>query len=255
MSDGRTLMRRQGILLALCLFLLAASATAAEWTRIGPDGGYAVEIAAAPSRPGVIYLGLQPGGVFRSVDRGRTWTFAGAVLPSSTLQDLDVDPADPSRVYLSTARGLFQSTDGGATWVRIGTAELTGPFGENVEQMEIHPRRPNVLLASVLGGSLFRSADRGRTWTIEPGAPAGVKSLAASPARPGLFWAGLRNGGLLKSTDSGKTWATADRGLPARADVNDLAVDPRAADTVYASMGGLTTGVFKSTNGGATWKP
>jgi photosystem II stability/assembly factor-like uncharacterized protein len=246
--------RQQKILLVCCWFLLAAPVRA-EWTRIGPDGGDVAEIAAAPSRPGVLYLGLLHGGVFRSADRGRTWRFAGTGLVQVPIRDLDVDPVDPDRVYAATAQGLFQTTDGGASWVQIGAGDLTGPYGGGVEQVEIHPRRPNILLTSVIGGSLFRSIDRGRTWTAEPGAPAIVESLAASPARPGLFWAGIRTGGLLKSTDSGKTWTAADQGLPAGAEIVDLAPDPRSADIVYASVSGLTTGVFKSTNGGATWKP
>ena len=237
-------------LLLLGLAAVPCAAREGAWTHIGPDGGTVAEIAAAP-RSDIVYAGLGLVGVFRSADRGRTWSFAGAKLVGLSIRDLDVDPVNPSLVYASTFEGLFRSTNGGSSWLRIGTAELTGPLGGGVVQMEIHPRRPNTLLAAVFRGALFRSADRGRTWTTEPGWPLDVASLAASTARPGLFWAGLENGGLLKSTDGGRTWTAADRGLPAGA-VTGIALDPRTADIVYAAVSGA---MFKSRDGGATWKP
>jgi photosystem II stability/assembly factor-like uncharacterized protein len=250
-------MKTPRIVSTLLLVVLAALPGAAQegtWTRIGPDGGYVRKIAAAPSRPSIVYAGLGLGGVFRSADRGRTWAFAGEGLIALLVHDLEVDPMNPDRVYAGTSQGLFQSVDGGRIWRRIGRAELTGPFGPNVLAVEIHPRQPALLLAAVYGGGLFRSTDRGRTWSTEPGWPERILSLTASPVRPGVFWAGLQTGGLFKSTDSGTTWTAVGHGLPNGIDILDIAVDPRAGDTLYAVASGAL-GVFRSTDGGDTWTP
>lgn len=244
-------MRFSRNLLALCLPLLPASLTA-EWTRIGPDGGHVTEIATAPSRPAVVYAGLGTGGVFRSADRGRTWTFAGKGLIDHSIRDLAVDPRNPDRVYAATSDGFLRSADGGVSWRQI--ADPAGGNVSTVSEVEIHPRQPAVLLAVAYGLGIFRSTNGGRTWTTEPVLPGFVLSLAGSPVRPGVFWAGFAGGGLFKSVDSGRTWTAAGVGLPAGADILKIAADPRAADTLYTVVNGVS-GLFKSTDGGATWTP
>jgi photosystem II stability/assembly factor-like uncharacterized protein len=247
-----SLSKRAPLLLLLGLAAVPGAARAGTWTRIGPDGGSVAEIAAAPSRPSVVYAGLGAGGVFRSADRGRTWTFAGKGLIDQPIHDLAVDPRNPDRVYAATNKGLLRSADGGVSWRQ--TASLAGGNVSTVSEVEIHPRQPAVLLAVAYGLGIFRSTNGGRTWTTEPVLPGFVLSLAASPVRPGVFWAGFAGGGLFKSVDSGRTWAAAGGGLPAGADILEIAADPRAADTVYAVAQGVP-GLFKSTDGGATWTP
>lgn len=85
------------------------------------------------------------------------------------------------------------------------------------QAIAIHPRRPALLLASfadsiAVGGTLYRSADRGRTWTTEAGWPDAVWTLAPSPASPGLVWAGATAEGIFKSTDFGRSWRSTNTG-------------------------------------------
>lgn len=234
-------MRLQRILPALCLFLLPAPAAAAEWTPIGPDGGYVHSLTVAPSRPAVVYAGTRYGGVFRSLDRARSWSFAG--LRGSWTWDLAVDPKNPDLVYAGTDRGLLKSNDGGGSWRSAGL-ELPG---STVVIVKIHPARPATVFA-VADRRLYRTADRGRTWTSEPGWPEGVGALSFHPRQPNVVYAGAVEG-LWKSTNSGRTW-TRVNSEPTF--IEALTVDPRAPRTLYAAN---FQSFWKSTNGGAAWTP
>jgi photosystem II stability/assembly factor-like uncharacterized protein len=212
-------MRILRILLALGLTLLPVG-LAADWTRIGPDGGNIAALAAAPSRPGVLYAAAETGNVFRSLDRGQTWERAGWT--NTRLTDLAVDPRNPSTLYAAGLRGVLKSTDGGSSWsqVRRGNALywITG--------VAVHPRTGAVFAFGAQ--HLLRSTDGGRTWSSRRPWPQYVQVLAFDPARPGVLFAGTRDEGLFRSVNGGETWQPASQGLPEGGVVGALAIDPRS---------------------------
>ena len=238
---------------ALCLLLLAAAAAPLaagvnRWTGIGPEGGTVTALAAAPSRPGLIYAGT-PGGVFRSPDAGRTWIFAGAgPFSRGDLDSLAVHPRIPTIAFAGTASGLFKTTDAGASWTRVAGIDRT------ISALAINPRSPRILFAAVFGGPLLRSEDHAVSWTAPPSAPVNVLSIAFDPARPQTVYAASPDAGAFKSTDGGKSWARLTRGLPAELTPVLVVVDPRQPQRLLLA-GLFGQGLYRSSDGGATWRP
>lgn len=234
-------MRITRILPALCLILSAASLSADEgaWTSIGPQGRNVAALAVAPSRPFIVYAGLEGLGLYRSADRGRTWAPAG--LPGELFYDLTVDPAHPETVLAATRSGLYKTTNRGIQFQLLWT-DLEG-----VQALSFVPGQTGVLLAGNASG-LWKSTDAGTSWLHIGAKPGRITALAIDPRTPRVLYAGLASGALFKSTDGGLTWRRlrSGQGLP----VTSLAIDPAAPSVVYAGLGRR---LFRSLDRGATW--
>lgn len=246
------------LLASLALGLLASpvAAQSSRWERIGPEGGTVRVLAAAPSRPGTVYAGLDEGGVFRSSDRGFTWTFVGQGLgPGGLVRGLGVDARSPETAYAVVDDELFKTVDGGASWRRIEPRQLRR--GEGISTVLVHPRRAGSLYILTGFGRLLRSADGGATWTVLPSpSPRGITLLAVDPAEPDALYAATETG-LFKSRNGGARWFAIDQGLDLDRDkpVQALAFDP-ASRTIYLSQFNDFSepiALFKSTDGGARW--
>jgi photosystem II stability/assembly factor-like uncharacterized protein len=223
-----------------------------------------ISLAIAPADPETVYAGTGRG-VFKTTDGGATWRAANDGLfgkesayerewrlTEGYVQALVVDPGDPETVYAGTRqRGLFKSTNGGASWVRVNPAA--------VRLVILDPNDPQTDYIGADGTSwnatsgVFKSTDGGGTWAAaglqrEEGDPLGngPSLLAVDPQNSQTLYAS-RGTGLLKSTDGGSSWHPA--GAPA-GDVLVLAIDPLDSETLYAGADG---GIFKSTDGGRSW--
>jgi photosystem II stability/assembly factor-like uncharacterized protein len=211
-----------------------------RWRMIGPfRGGRTVGVAGVPGRPNLFYVGVNNGGVWKTTDAGRTWTPIFDDQPTGSVGAVAVAPSNPDVLYvgsgeglqrpdLSTGDGVYKSTDGGKTWANVGLRD-----GQQIPAILIDPRDPDRVLVAVLGHPYGPNAERG----------------------------------VFRTTDGGKTWQKVlykDENTGAAA----LAFDPADARTVYAvlwaarqgpwengSWQGPASGLFKSADGGSTWRP
>src|SRR5690349_18943197 len=211
-----------------------------HWRMIGPfRGGRTRAVAGVSGQPNVFYVGATNGGVWKSDDYGRTWNPIFDQQPTQSIGAIAVAPSDPNVVYVATGEGLhrpdlsvgngvYRSADAGKTWTRLGLRE-----GQQIPAIAVDPRDPNRIYAAVLGRPYGPSAERG----------------------------------IFRSTDGGQSWQKVlykDENTGG----SDVELDPSHPDTIYASLwearegpweddnffGGSGGGLFKSTDGGGTWK-
>ena len=215
------------------------------WTPIFDDqGSYSIGcLAIDPKDPLTIWIGTGENnsqrsvgygdGVYKSTDGGKTWKNVG-LKNSEHIGKILIDPKDSKVVYVAAQgplwakggdRGLYKTTDGGATWNRVLTIDdYTG-----VSDIVMDPRDPGVLYASAY--QRFR-----RVWALIDGGP---------------------GSGIHQSVDGGATWNKLENGLPKEMMGRiGLAVSPAAPDTVYAIIeaAGKDSGFYRSTDGGGNWK-
>jgi photosystem II stability/assembly factor-like uncharacterized protein len=212
-----------------------------RWRMIGPfRGGRTRAVAGAPSQPNLFYIGAVNGGVWKSDDYGRTWTPIFDQEPSQSVGAIAVAPSDPNIIYvasgeglhrpdLSVGNGIYKSTDAGKTWTHLGLRD-----GQQIPALVVDPRDPNKLLAAVLGHpygpnderGIFRSVDGGSTWqkVLYKDENTGGSDVEIDPSNPDVLYASL--------------W--------------EMREGPWEDNNQFQGTGG---GLFKSTDGGATWRP
>jgi photosystem II stability/assembly factor-like uncharacterized protein len=258
---------------------------------IGPHrGGRTVGAAGVPGLPNVFYVGVNNGGVWKTVDYGRTWKPVFDDQPTGSIGTLAVAPSNPDIIYvgsgeglqrpdLSIGDGIYKSTDAGKTWQHLGLRN-----GEQIGAIIVDPRNPDRLFVAVLGHpygpneerGIFRSLDGGATFQKvlyrdeNTGAvalsfdPANVQTVYASlwSARQGPWENGEWQGpgsGLYKSTDGGSTWRHLEEGLPAfdkGLGRIGFCVAPSRPDRIYALISALpeSGGLFMSDDAGEHWR-
>ncbi len=210
-----------------------------HWRMIGPfRGGRTVAGAGIPSQPCVFFIGVNNGGVWKTNDCGNTWQpiFEGQ---TQSIGALAIAPANSDILYvgsgeglrrpdLSTGDGLYKSTDGGKTWTHLGLRD-----GQQIGSIIIDPKNPDRLFVAVLGHPYGPNAERG----------------------------------IFRSLDGGQTFTKV---LFKNDDIGgiDLAFDPRDSNKIYASLwasrrppwtvggsyDGPGSGLYKSDDGGESWR-
>src|SRR5262245_19714737 len=120
-----------------------------NWRMIGPHrGGRTKASAGIPDQPGVFFVGVTNGGVWKTTDFGRTWTPIFDDQPTGSIGAIAIAPSDPNVVYvgtgeglqrpdLSTGNGIYKSADGGRTWTHLGLRD-----GQQIPQIIVHPKDP-----------------------------------------------------------------------------------------------------------------
>ncbi|HVT38015.1 MAG TPA: hypothetical protein VHE78_03155 [Gemmatimonadaceae bacterium] len=212
---------------------------AMHWRSIGPPrGGRARALAGVPSQPNVFYIGFDNGGVWRSTDYGSTWEPLFDREPTGSIGAIAVAPSDPKIIYvgsgagiirpdLAVGDGVYKSLDGGHTWTHLGLRDT-----QMIAMIEVDPTNPSRLFVAALGHPYGPNAERG----------------------------------VFRSTDGGQSFQKVlykDEYTSA----NDVRMDPANPNTLYAALwqqqqgfiegagfGGASGGIFKSTDGGSTWK-
>lgn len=201
-------------------------------------GGRSRAAAGVPSQPNVFYMAQVNGGIFKTTDYGRTWIPIFDEQPTGSIGAIAVAPSDPNIIYagsgeglhrpdLSVGDGVYKSTDAGKSWTHLGLRD-----GQQIPQIAVDPRNPNRLFVAVLGHPYGPNEERG----------------------------------IFRSTDGGRTFQKM-----LYKDENtggcDVQIDPSNPNTVYAALwearqgpwengawSGTGGGIFKSTDGGTSWK-
>jgi photosystem II stability/assembly factor-like uncharacterized protein len=211
-----------------------------KWRAVGPyRGGRTKSAAGVASQPNIFYIGVCNGGVWKSTDYGRTWNPIFDDQPTGSIGSLAVSASNPNVIYvgsgeglqrpdLSVGDGLYKSTDAGKTWTHLGLRD-----GQQIPQIAIDPRNPDRVFVAVLGHPYGPNAERG----------------------------------LYRSTNGGQSFEKV-LGNDENTGASEVQIDPSNPQVVYAALWearqgpwensswtGLGGGLFKSTDGGTTWKP
>jgi photosystem II stability/assembly factor-like uncharacterized protein len=238
-----------------------------SWSAIneGLTGLRVNVIAVDPSAPKTLYTAPNNfAGVFKTVDDGRSWIPANDGLEARFVSAIQIDQLTPSTLYAATASGLFKSTDAATSWTALRSDVLQDP----VEIVAIDPVTTSTLYGATSNGRVFKSVDGGTSWTEGPRFDGAVEALAIDPASPNTLYAAVELGPetgsrVFKSENGGASWGLTSVGLPAGTSIAALVVDPVTSTTVYAAIGfpgffedGVRRrgGVFKSTDGGLSWR-
>ncbi|HLY59379.1 MAG TPA: glycoside hydrolase [Terriglobia bacterium] len=211
-----------------------------RWRMIGPfRGGRTVAATGVPGQPNVFYIASVNGGVWKSTDSGRVWKPIFDGQPTGSIGAIAVAASNPNVIYvgsgeglqrpdLSTGDGIYKSTDGGQTWKHLGLSN-----GQQISRIAVDPHDPDRVLVAVLGHPYGPNEERG----------------------------------VFRSTDGGTNWQKVlykDENTGAI----DLAFDPWNSQTIYAALwvarrppwttggtiNGPGSGLYKSIDGGDTWK-
>jgi photosystem II stability/assembly factor-like uncharacterized protein len=245
----------------ICLALIAPLAHAQDgaaidprlyaglaWRNLGPfRAGRVAAVSGAIGQPGVFYIGLPAGGVWKTTSAGETWypTF-DSVKDVSSIGSVEVAPSDPNIIYVGTGdiitggaisagNGVYKSTDAGQTWRHLGLDAT-----RQIPTILVDPKNPNIVLIGAQGDvhvksnqrGVFRSIDGGSTWTqtLFVNDSTGLQKLARAFDMPNVIFATTV---AHYTTPSNQTPGGGRGNAPA--------------------MGPTSTKLFKSTDGGVTW--
>jgi photosystem II stability/assembly factor-like uncharacterized protein len=224
-----------------------AAQAALEWEALGPWGESirVFSLAIDPRFPDTVYAGADQGGLFKSLNAGKSWVRVSTGLPNCEVWAIAIDPVSSGTLYVGMAGeqgGVYRSADSGRSWISA-SAGLTAA---SVFALAIERTRPNILYAGTFTG-VFKSTNGGESWTpVSP--PISVGALVFDPNTAATLYAGTDHG-VYKTTDGGANWTEMNTGFYSRS-VSTLAHDPLTTGILYAVTG---EGLFKSTDGGANW--
>jgi photosystem II stability/assembly factor-like uncharacterized protein len=209
-----------------------------RWRSIGPArGGRSQAVAGSAARPLEYYFGATGGGLWKTTDGGVTWRpVSDKFFTSSSVGAVAVSESNPDVVYVGMGEtelrgnilqgdGVYKSVDGGKTFTHVGLEKTLA-----IARIRVHPGNPDIVYVAALGDPYGPNEDRG----------------------------------IFKTSDGGKTW-TKSLFRDGKTGAVDLALDPKNPDVLYAglwevsrtphslSSGGAGSGLFKTTDGGASW--
>jgi photosystem II stability/assembly factor-like uncharacterized protein len=246
------------------------------------QGSYSIGcVTLDPSNPSTVWVGSGENnnqrsvsygdGVYKSEDAGKSWKNVG-LKNSEHISEILVHPTDPNIIYVGAygpvwseggERGVYKSTDGGATWANVkSVSAFTG-----CNDLVMDPRNPNVLYAAFhqrmrkvftyIGGgpesAIYKTTDGGVTWKkLEgglPGGDVGRMGLAISPVNPDILYAVVEakedKGGIYRSTNQGASWEKRNPFYTSGNYYQEISCDPKSADRIF-----ITDSYYKVSNDG-----
>jgi photosystem II stability/assembly factor-like uncharacterized protein len=278
-----------GIILAICATSIASAGefdSILRWRNIGPyRGGRTRAVCGVPAQPSVFYMAPVNGGVFKSIDYGRTWQPIFDNQPTASVGAIAVSVSNPNiicvgsgeglhRPDLSVGDGVYKSTDAGKMWTHLGLRD-----GQQIAQLAVDPKNPARIFVALAGHpygpneerGVYRSLDGGKTFerVLYRNENVGASDVQIDPSNPQIVYAALwesregpwengmfngDGGGIFKSVDGGKTWRQLTKGLPADIVQANIAVAPSSPKTLFAAVRTKTIAkLYRSDDGGESW--
>ncbi|HDZ04586.1 MAG TPA: glycosyl hydrolase [Maribacter sp.] len=259
-----------------------------EYRSIGPfRGGRSAAVTGVPGEPNLFYFGAAGGGVWKTLDGGRSWDNISDGFFGGSIGAIEVAKSDPNVIYVgggektlrgnvSSGYGVWKTEDGGKTWATAGLEK-----SRHVPRLRVHPTDFNTVYAAVLGDiykptkerGIYKSTDGGKNWkqVLFVNEQAGAVDLTFDPNNPRILYAStwhaqrtpysLISGGdgsaLWKSMDSGETWTeiSKNEGFPKDTlGIIGVAVSPKNSEKVWAIVENKEKGgLYRSEDGGKTW--
>jgi photosystem II stability/assembly factor-like uncharacterized protein len=229
------------------------------WSGEGNASGRVAGIAPHPTDPNTVYIAAASGGVWKTTNGGTSWTPISDGLATLNHGAIAVHPANPDMVLVGTGEqptgsngdGIFRSLDGGATWVRIGTA---AQVGSQIAEIAVHPTDTNIIHVAGSRGYV-RTLDGGATWSQR--LTGTCNSVRIDVNNPDILFVGRSGQGVFRSLNGGGTVTRLTSGVPTSGigDVH-LTIGESNSQVVYAailSSGGGLRGLYRSADGGNTW--
>ncbi len=260
-----------------------------EWRGIGPAlmSGRIADIAVDPTDRSTWYIAVGSGGVWKTTNRGTTWTSVFDGQGSYSIGSVTVDSNNHNTIWVGTGEnisgrhvgygdGVYKSLDGGESWENMGLKK-----SEHIGMIAVDPRNSNVVFVAAQGPlwsgggdrGLFKTTDGGKNWelVLHGGEYTGVSEVHMDPSNPDVLFAvkhqrlrnvaALMNGGpesgIFKSTDSGRNWRELTTGLPEEDKGKiGLAISPIDSEVIYATieLGRRTGGFWRSEDSGESWE-
>lgn len=256
---------------------------------IGPAGasGRVTALDVELKNPDNIYMGSAAGGLWKSGNGGSTWEVIFDDGKSASIGSIAIDQNNPNVIWVGTGEGnprnsmnngegMYKTIDGGHTWQFLGLEKTNG-----IHRIVLNPDNPDVAVVAATGTpwgenperGIYKTTDGGKTWqkTLYVDEKTGAADLVVDPSNPNkliaamwehrrwpwFFKSGGPGSGIFVSFDGGDTWTkrTAKDGLP-KGDLGriGLAVAPSDPDRVYAYVESKSNAIFRSDDGGFTWK-
>ncbi|MCS6805869.1 MAG: hypothetical protein RMM98_05110 [Acidobacteriota bacterium] len=210
-----------------------------EWRSIGPAnmGGRTTDVEGVPGNPNLVYVATASGGLWKTTNGGVTWTPLFERQGTISIGDIALEPGNPDVIWVGTGEanvrnsvsfgdGVYKSTDGGKTWQHLGLQQT-----RHISRILINPRDPNIVYVGALGHAFGPNEERG----------------------------------VFMTTDGGRSWQKT-LFIDAQHGVADMDIDPSNPNILFCAMwhferkpwtfrsGSEKSGIFKSVDGGRTWK-
>ena len=266
----------------------AGTVGALSFRMVGPalTSGRVIDIAVHPTNKDTWYVAAAAGGVWLTQNHGITFEPIFDNYGSYSIGCLAIAPSNPNTVWVGSGEnnnqrsvsygdGIYKSVDGGKSFANMGLKNT-----EHIGKIVVHPTNENIIWVAAYGPlwssggerGVYKTTDGGATWTrtLFVSEHTGISEIAIDPNNPDILYAaahqrrrheytyigGGPESGLYKSTDGGATWKEINSGLP-KGDMGrvGLAVSPADANVVYAIVEARYNkgGVFRSNNKGETW--
>ncbi|HLJ45006.1 MAG TPA: hypothetical protein VKU01_03310 [Bryobacteraceae bacterium] len=229
-------------------------AGATLWQPVGPFGGSAAVVRVSHSQPDVLLAATRNALLFRSLDRGTTWTHVRFPTQfSGHLHTIEIDPEKPNTWYAGieddfpSLSGVYRTDDGGVTWT-----QLKSLAGIAVWSLAIREGDPETMAVGAADG-VYLSHDRGETWNkISPDSKRDLRpvvSLSFDASNRDALYAGTTHLPW-RTSNGGAAWDSINSGMLDDSDVFSIRTDPHKPGRVFASA---CSGAYRSDNGGNHW--